>query len=133
MAEMKLIGSRITKITAQRNPNFEGELQIKTNIKIPSIEKAKEQKDTVKISYEFEIDYGNLGKVEISGILFIAADSKLTKDLIKFHTEQKFETPEQLAITNLILQKASVKAFELEEELGLPIHIRLPTLSTKKE
>jgi len=37
-----------------------------------------------------------------------------------------------IKISNFIIKKASIKAFELEEELGLPIHIKLPTLNIKE-
>ena len=40
---------------------------------------------------------------------------------------------EHAHITNMIIQKASIKAFELEEELGLPIHISLPQMQIKKK
>jgi len=47
--------------------------------------------------------------------------------------ENSFENEESLAITNIILQKASIKALELEEELGLPPHIRLPSVKLNEE
>ena len=133
MANLKLVGSRITKIDAERNDNFDGKLEIKTNIKMPSIEKIKEAKETIKVSYEFEVDYGELGQITIGGILFLAGDSKTIKDILKSQKEKKYETPENIAITNVIIQKASIKAFEIEEELNLPIHIQLPTISPKKD
>ena len=132
MTNLKLVGSRLTKISAERNPNFNGKLEIKTNIKINSLEKIKEPKDTTELKYTFEVDYVELGKIEVIGSLFLSGDSKTVKDLLKMQKDKNFENPEYIAITNLIIQKASIKAFELEEELGLPIHIKLPKLSVKK-
>ena len=132
MANIKLIGSRFTKVNAERKPDFSGKLEMKTNIKINSLDKAKDAKDTLKLSYIFEVDYVELGKVEIEGILFLSGDSKIIKELLKTQKEKKYNSPEYMGLTNLIIQKASIKAFELEEELGLPIHIKLPTLSLKK-
>jgi hypothetical protein len=133
MAELKLIGSKLTKIETERNQDYSGKLEIKTNVKINSIEKIKEQKDTVKVSYNFEINYNELGKVLIEGNLFILGDSKTIKEVLKIQKEKKYEAPEYIAISNMIIQKASIRAFELEEELGLPIHVKLPVLSIKKE
>lgn len=133
MTEMRLVGSRFTKINAERNPNFNGKLEIKTNIKIQNLEKIKESKETIKIEYIFNIDYADLGEITIEGILFLALDAKKTKELIKLQKEKKFNTPEFITITNTIIQKASIKAFELEEELGLPIHIKLPTVNPKEK
>ncbi len=131
--DLKLVGSRLIKINAERNLDFNGKLEIKTDIKINTLDKIKETKDTIKLSYDFKINYGELGEIFIEGILFLSGDTKTIKNLLKIQKEKKYESPEYVAITNLIIQKASIKAFALEEELGLPIHIKLPTLSIKKE
>jgi len=133
MTETKLIDSKFTKINAERNPEFNGKLEIKTNIKIQNIEKIKESKEIIKIKYVFDIEYLNLGKILIEGIIFLSLNNKKTKELIKSQEEKKFDTPEHTLITNLIIQKASIKAFELEEELGLPIHIRFPTVNFQEK
>ncbi|MBU3923969.1 MAG: hypothetical protein KJ592_03570 [Nanoarchaeota archaeon] len=133
MTTLKLIGSKLTKINVERNPDFKGNLEIKTNIKINSIEKISEKKDTLKVAYNFEVNYNELGKVLIEGDLFILGDSKTIKNILKTQKEKIYDSPEQVAISNIIIQKASLKAFELEEELGLPIHIKLPVLSIKKD
>jgi len=132
MTNLKLVGSRITNIKAERKPDFSGNLEMKTNIKINSLEKVKDSKDTIKLSYTFGVDYNELGSISIEGLLFIGGDAKQIKELLKLEKEKKYETPEYIGLSNLIIQKASIKAFELEEELGLPIHIKLPTLSLKK-
>lgn len=133
MTEIKLIGSKITKINAERTPNFNGKLEIKTDIKIQNLEKIEEVKDAVKIEYIFNIDYSNLGRISIEGIIFLSSDTKKIKELIKTQKEKNFNTPEYASITNLIIQKASIKAFELEEELGLPIHIKFPTVNFQQK
>ena len=132
MTNLKLVGSRFLKVSAERNPDFDGKLEIKTNIKIESMEKIKEAKDTIKLGYTLEIDYVELGKVSIEGLLFLSGDAKSIKEILKAQKDKKYSSPEYIGITNLIIQKASIKAFELEEELGLPIHIKLPTLSIKE-
>ena len=129
---LKLMGARITGISATRNPKFSGKLSMTTNIKITNIEKIKDAKDAIKINYEYTIDYSELGEIKISGILFISSDQKTIKEILKQHKDKNYETPENLALTNLIIQKASIKAIELEDELSLPIHIKLPVLNLKK-
>lgn len=130
---MKLIGSKFTKITAERNPEFEGKLEVKTNIKIKNLEKIKEAKEAIRVEYIFDIDYINLGKISIEGTLFLSSDAKKIKEIIKSQKENKYNTPEHITITNLIIQKASIKAFTLEEELNLPIHIKFPTVSFQEK
>ncbi len=133
MTNLRLIGAKLTKINAERNPEFSGKLEIKTNIKVNSLEKIKDTKDTIKVLYDFEIDYGELGKILIEGILFLSSDAKTIKELLKIQKDKKYNSPEYITITNLIIQKASIKAFEIEEELSLPIHIKLPALSVKDQ
>ena len=133
MTGIKLIGSKITKINAERSPDFNGKLEIKTDIKIKKLEKIKEAKDAIKIEYTFAIDYSDLGKISIDGTIFLSSDAKKIKELIKLQKEGKLDTPEYVAITNLIIQKASIKAFELEEELGLPIHIKFPQVNFQQK
>jgi len=132
MTEIKLIGSRITRILSEKNSDFTGKIEIKTNIRVISIDKIKETKNTLKVAYTFEIDYKELGKISIEGNLFITMDLKTIKEILKIKENKKTESPEYIAITNLINQKSSIKALELEDEIGLPPHIRLPILTPKK-
>lgn len=130
MADLKLMGSRFTSISGKRQSNFKGNLSVNANIKITNIETVKETKEAIKVEYDFGIDYGESGNVDLKGILFLYTDSKTIKILVKSWKEKKFDTPEHVKITNAIIQKATVKALELEEELGLPFHIRLPSLKS---
>ncbi len=133
MANLKLAGSKFLKVSAERSPEFSGKLAVKTNIKIDNLDKVKDAKDALRLDYTFEVDYGDLGKIEIKGILFLTGDAKTNKELLKLQKDKKYDSPEYVGLTNLIIQKASIKALELEEELGLPIHMKLPTLSVKKD
>ena len=102
MAEIKLVGSRITKILGERNPDFSGKLEINTNIKIKDMDKVKDSKDTLKIDYELSIDYKELGKISIDGMLFISTDSKTMKEIQKSWKDKKLDTEEQVIVTNMI-------------------------------
>lgn len=130
---MKIIGAKFLEIEAKKDPNFSGKLELKTNINIQNIEKVEKTKDTLKITYIFEINYSELGKIKIKGEIYTNSDSKTIKTILKNKENKEYNTPEYILLTNFIIQKASIKAFELEDELGLPIHIKLPTLSVKKE
>ena len=129
---MKLIRSRFAKIEAVRDIEFNGKVEINTNINISSIEKLNNSKEAIKAKYNFNIDYSGLGKISLEGIIFLSCDPKTVKELLKNQEKKEFNSEEFIAITNLIIQKASIKAFELEEELDLPIHTKLPSISPKK-
>ncbi|MBT6995734.1 hypothetical protein HN953_03895 [Candidatus Woesearchaeota archaeon] len=132
---LKLLSSRLTKVNGERNVDFSGKITMNQNIKVKTMEKFKpkdSKMESLKANYSFEIDYGDLGKVEVEGILFVGADSKTLKAILSEYEAKKFDSAEQVAIMNMIIQKASLRAFEIEDELGLPIHIRLPQLSPKQ-
>ena len=133
MTNLKFAGARFTKLISEKNTTFDGKLEIKTNVKINSLEKIEKMKETIKLSYGFEVEYGELGKIIIEGDIFLNSDPKTIKDLLKLYKDKKYETPEYLAITNLVIQKATIKAIELEEEINLPLHIKLPSLSIKNQ
>jgi hypothetical protein len=133
--KISLLSSRLTKVNGERNTEFSGKISMNQNIKIKSMEKFKPKEsktEAIKAEYSFEIDYADLGKVEIEGILFLGADSKTLKSILSEYESKKFDSAEQVAIMNIIIQKASLRAFEIEDELGLPIHIRLPQLAPKQ-
>jgi hypothetical protein len=133
MTNIRIINSKFLEIEATRNPEFSGKLKLKTNVQINLLEKAKDSKEMLKTVYTFEIDYGELGKVKVKGELFLLSDAKTVKTVLKNKESKEYNTPEYIEITNLLIQRASIKAFELEEELGLPIHIKLPSLSVKSK
>lgn len=132
MENIKIIGTKFLELESKRDPDFSGKLELKTNINIESLKEIKETKNTLKVVYIFNIDYGKLGEIKIKGVLFLSADNEIIKKILKNKENKEYNTPEYISVTNFIIQKASIKAFELEEELGLPIHIKLPSLSIKK-
>jgi hypothetical protein len=133
--DTRLLGFNFTKINVEKNPKFSGNLKVKSNINIKSIEKHKlelAKQDSLRIEFVFDVDYGNLGKINLNGVMFITSDLKQIKDtLSKWKDTKATPTQLQVAIMNIILQKTSLKALELEEEIGLPHHIQLPRLQQK--
>jgi hypothetical protein len=133
---MRLVGSEFTKIGVERNPEFKGKLSVNSDIGLVLIEKFKPEsakQETLKIVFKYSIDYAELGNVTIEGRLYILADTKTQKEILKGWKDKKMDTPEHLTIMNMIMQRSTIKALELEEELGLPIHIKLPVLQSKQD
>lgn len=133
---MKLVGSKITKVNASRNPDFAGKLSMDSNIKVTDIsDHTQEGSDMkmLKITAAYIINYGELGMIEIEGQLFVTGEEGNLEKIRKNFDEKDFNSPEMLGIMNITMQKFSIKAFSLEEELGLPIHIKLPSLKQKQE
>jgi hypothetical protein len=129
---IKLIGSKFSKLEASRNSEFSGKVAMSNDIKILLIDRTKEDKETLKIKYSYKVNYADLGYVLLEGFIFVTSDSKTNKNILKTFEDRQFDSEEQLIITNMIVQKASIRALQLEEEFNLPIHIKLPSISFKK-
>lgn len=135
--EIKLVGFKYTKLLVERNEENKGELKITPNINIQSIEKVKSEskQEILQINFQFGIDYSSLGKIDLHGKLFLAADTKIVKDALEGWKNKNLDSKINLVILNIIMQKASIKALQLEEEMNFPPHIQLPRLQLdeKKE
>jgi hypothetical protein len=131
---MRLIGFTYTKISIEKNSNNFKDLKIETSMNIPSIEEAKTdifaQKDSLlNIKFENEIVYKpNIAKISFEGNLLIAVDPKQSKEILKKWKDKKIDQDVRLAILNVILRKTNIKAIQLEEEMNLPHHFRLPSI-----
>jgi len=126
--DIKLAGFKYNKISAERQEGFKGELKIAPGINIKNIEKSESSKEILSIEFIFSIDYNGLGKIDLDGKLFLAVDSKTMKETVEGWKNKKLDNEINLIILNIIMQKASLKALELEEELNLPPHVQLPRL-----
>jgi hypothetical protein len=130
--EFRLLGFNFLKILAERRPDFKGELpNIESNIDIKSIEQQKTdllKEETLKLEFNFVLNYKDLGKIEMNGNLIVMFSLKISKQILEDWKEKRLPENIRLPILNLILQRSSLKALQLEEEIGLPLHVRLPTL-----
>jgi len=134
--EIKLAGFKYSKIVVERNDELKGELKITPNINIKSVEKFKSdnsKQELLQVEFKFAIDYSSLGNVELDGRMFLSVDPKTMKDAIDGFKDKKLDSEINLIILNAIMQKASIKALELEEEMNLPPHVQLPRLQLGKK
>ncbi len=132
MIDIKIIGANFLELKSKRNPKFSGKVKLRTNIQIDLLEKIEKTKDRLKMNYTFEINYEDLGEIKIKGELFLLCGEKIIETILENKKNKEYNTPEYIELTNIIIKKISIKAFELEDELNLPIHIKLPTLSLKE-
>jgi len=133
----QVLAFNFTKINVEKNPTYNGEIAIKSNISTSSIEKSNLElvkQETLKIDFLFDLDYGELGKVNIEGFMILLFDPKTTKDVLAEWKENKKILKEiKLSVFNIILRKCSLKSLQLEEEIGLPIHMQMPRFNPEEE
>lgn len=134
--EISLLGFSYSHISARRYPEFKGKLEISPNIHILSIDKheiSMMKQDAIKVTFSFKITYKELADIQLDGDMILKVDSKTLKEVLKGWKDKAIDPETQTIILNLIMQRASIRAIELEEEMGLPIHVRIPRLAVSKK
>lgn len=136
---MKLAGFNFTKIVAEKKKASFKELKIDTKINILDMQEIKDEsiksKDSfLEVSFVYIINYlPGIANLEFEGKCALSVDQKQIKDILKDWKDKKIDDNFKVAIFNLILMKSNIKALQLEEELNLPLHFRLPSLSISKD
>lgn len=143
---MNIIGFSFTKISGQLFPNFkEPSYSMSTNIEFLEVEKeeiaALQGKEAIKINFSYSVNFSpkdkdakgkeqpKLGAVSFEGIILLSSEKEETKEMLKFWKKREVPIQFKVPIFNLILKKCTARALQLEDELGLPAHIPIPTLS----
>ena len=138
---MQLIGFNITKITAQRAPDFKRGT-INNNIEIVGVDKedieTMKDKNILKFSFVFTVTYSgaekegiSLGDILLEGNTMLSSTEEEEKEILKSWKKKHIPEEYKLPLINFIIRKCSTKALFLEDELNLPTHLPFPQL--KKE
>ena len=137
MREAKLLAFTLQKLSAEKNKNIEGQIDVASDIKIKTIEKHKidvVKQETIKIDFDFELKYGEYGKVLIQGFLILLLNNRDLKEIMsKWENNKEIQSDFRILVLNLIMQKCSIKALQLEEQMSLPPHIQIPRLVFEKD
>ena len=138
---MRLIGFNFTKISIEK-PNSSlpaDNLKVNTEIDVSEIKKidlnvveikgeAIESKFSYKVKYEPEF-----ANVDLEGRIIFSADLKMAKEILKEWKNKKMPEEFRLFLFNIILKKSTLKALQLEEELGLPLHLPMPSFRKEEK
>ena len=126
----------MNKLLVERKNPIKGKLSIKSKLGMDDI-KAEEvsvsKNPALKFDFTYEINYEpNVAKIEIKGVVIAIDDKDEGKAILKDWKDKKFLSPVKIPLFNFIMNKCTLKAIELEEELGLPIHIPLPKIKAQQ-
>jgi len=134
---MAVIGFNLKKILVERKSLVRGDVKVSTKTKITDVKEESRKiaagKDSLSFDFEFSIKYfgvgdhkGDLADVVFQGSVLCLIDPKDTKKIMEGWKKQEVPMDLKLSILNTILSKCTVRALDLEEELGLPPHTPLP-------
>ena len=149
---MQLVGFNFTKISGERADKFT-RAKVNADLQFLNIERQKldilKDDEAIKIFFRHSLTYDeeNLnqkapeqkenqksekkGEVLFEGNLLFSATKEEIKNITK--SWKKKVLPKEIAVQayNLILKKCAPRAFQLQDELGLPTHLRVPRLESK--
>jgi hypothetical protein len=136
---MRLLGFGFKKIEIERISESFKDLKINTNINILSIKKVdssifKGKEEVIQIGFSYTINYSpEIAKIEFVGEIFLGVDSKELKEIVGEWEKKIIFKGLRVPLFNTILRKSNVKALQLEDEFGLPLHIKLPSIKEEAE
>ncbi len=133
---MAIFGFGFKKVLIERKAFEQGPISpisSSLNINIKEITKLKSTiKDKEILSFEFEFAIKYLqNKKEIAilsfegNVLYLTDNAKAEKILSNW-TKKNIEEDLKLLILNTIMTKCNLKALQFEEDLNLPLHLKLP-------
>jgi hypothetical protein len=135
---MQIIGFNFEKIIAEKKNPVHGKIEIKSNINIKNISSQKfeliKDKDILKFDFELSIDYSpDISTLKFEGFLLATTEKEKMKEILKKWKTKKVSDDIRVSLFNIILTKCTLKALQLEEDLGLPTHIPMPKLQAEQQ
>ncbi|MCX6750849.1 MAG: hypothetical protein NTZ83_05305 [Candidatus Pacearchaeota archaeon] len=136
---MKLIGFNLTKMNLEKKSDNLKDLKVTTGIDISDLKEVKSDffsssEGLIAVKFEYTINYEkNIALLKFYGSLIVSVESKQAKEALNQWKDKKLPEGFRLAVFNLILRKASLKALQFEEELNLPPHIPLPSFRPQEK
>tara|TARA_Y100000310_G_C20240357_1_gene604358 strand:- start:118 stop:558 length:441 start_codon:yes stop_codon:yes gene_type:complete len=146
---MQVLGFNFTKIEGIKTPDFKPVEELSTNVEFISIEKDKadllKDSEIIKIEFRFIVEYDKAKEesnkekdkkesgINLEGVIMLSATKEESKDIFKEWKKKKIPEKIRLPLFNLILNKCSLKSLQLEDELNLPLHVRMPKVTLKQD
>ena len=136
---MRLGAFNFTKINIEKLSGSFKDIKINSTINISKIEVLKTEalkgkEGAIEINFSYSVDYNpDVAKIELGGRVLLIVDKKEAKEIEEAWEKKKMSEEFRISLFNIILKKSNVKALELEEEVGLPLHIPLPTLKKQQK
>jgi hypothetical protein len=132
---MKLVGFDFKKISIERFKDSAESLKFNTKLDISSISSLKSdilktREELLKIEFIYSVLYEpDFAKLELAGKIILAVEPRIAREVLKGWKDKETSEEFRIFMFNIILRKSNIKALQLEEELGLPSHIPLPSVN----
>jgi len=137
---MTIIGTNFIEINVKKNRVAVKNIKINNNLGIKSIEKlnlslGKAKQSGVRFEFEYTTKYEpNAATMTFLGEVLYLAEQKVVDEVLKKWEDKKPINEDIMTqVMNSALNKCTVKALILAQELNLPAPIRLPKVTKKQK
>ncbi len=91
-------------------------------------------KDALDIGFSFQIDYEpKIAKVVFEGRIISLVEKNQAKKVLDDWKKKQLPKDLRLEVMNTILARCSIKALEVEEDIGIPPHFPLPRFQIQEK
>jgi len=132
---MRFVGFNFKKISVERLQERPDSIKFDTKLDISNIDSLKSdflktKEELLKVDFIFSVLYEpNFAKLDIEGNIILSVEPRIAREVLKGWKDKELSEEFRIFMFNHILRKANVKALQLEDDLGLPPHIPLPSLN----
>ncbi|MBS3117503.1 hypothetical protein J4430_01325 [Candidatus Woesearchaeota archaeon] len=137
---MPIVGFQFDKVSAEKKSKVKSKLEVKNSINIKGIEfesvaLTRSKDSLLRFNFSFHTEFSQgLGDVVLEGHLLYYDEEKKLKDLKRSWDNKEAMDPKLMArILNHILIRCNIKTLVLCEEVNLPPHLQIPTISPTKQ
>ncbi|MCA9488188.1 MAG: hypothetical protein KC516_04475 [Nanoarchaeota archaeon] len=136
---MRLIGFSFSKIEALKNKPLIEAPKVGTSINILDMNEIdskmfSSEESALEVEFGYEINYNkDVANFNFKGKMHLLGESKEIKNLVSNWKDKEVSDEVKTMLFNIIFRKVNLKAAQLEEELGVPIHFRMPSLKISSE
>ncbi|MAG45179.1 MAG: hypothetical protein CMH63_00195 [Nanoarchaeota archaeon] len=134
---MPIVSFNLDKTLAERTGKLTKGMQARHNITVTSVDKEdirlgeKNTKPGLKFGFEYIVEYlPKVGKVIVAGtILFLDNEKKIKQTLDDWKKNKKLSPELAAQVLNTAIVKSTIKALHLSQEINLPPHMPIPTVT----
>jgi len=135
---MSIVGFNLEKISVEKVKPIRGGVQVKNNVSVKDVEQqeillSNKKEPVLKFTFEFSSSYEpKIGKILMQGhILYMESPQEIKKIMANWKKNKKIQQKIMGMLLNTVLMRCNIKALILAQDVNLPPHLKLPTISPK--
>lgn len=137
---MKLLGFNFTKFNAEKFSDNKKGVKLSRSMNISDIKEISAdmlntQGKVLAVYFSNTFDYKpDYAKIELEGKVLVSIDEETGKNVVEeWNNNNPVPEDFRLKVLNIVAKKSDLKALQFEEELGIPFHLNLSKVESKKK